>query len=118
MAAKRIVCKHCGQSRYPKQRGLCWTCSQDPAVRNRYPSTSKFARRGVRNFNGATELPPKPTAALAGSAAKLRVLEERAALGVSLWHPDDSGQPDLAVLASQHGNPRKGRHKRETYATR
>jgi hypothetical protein len=35
-------------------------------------------------------LPASPTSAPPGSPEKVRVLEERAALGVSLWHPLDA----------------------------
>jgi hypothetical protein len=55
-----------------------------------YPSTSKFARRGVGDFNGKSRLPPCPTDALPGTPEKVAVLMERARLGVSLWHPDDT----------------------------
>jgi hypothetical protein len=55
-----------------------------------YPSTSKFARRGVGDFNGASILPAQSTSALPGSPEKVAVLEERARLGVSLWHPLDA----------------------------
>jgi hypothetical protein len=59
-------------------------------VRDRYPSTSKFARRGLGNFNGVMRLPEAPTGAVPGSPDKVAVLEERARLGVSLWHPLDA----------------------------
>jgi hypothetical protein len=55
-----------------------------------YPSTSKFARRGVGDFNGEPRLPPTPTDALPGSPEKVEVLMERAHLGVALWHPQDA----------------------------
>jgi hypothetical protein len=55
-----------------------------------YPSTSKFARRGVGDFNGRTGLAAEPTTALPGSAEKVEVLAERARLGLSLWHPHDA----------------------------
>ena len=38
-------------------------------------------------------LPPMPTDALPGSEEKVRVLTERARLGVSLWHPLDARLP-------------------------
>jgi hypothetical protein len=59
-------------------------------VREQYPSTSKFARRGVSDFNGQTEQAAQPTTALPGTAEKVAVLEERARLGLSLWHPLDA----------------------------
>jgi hypothetical protein len=59
-------------------------------VREKYPSTSKFAHRGIDDFNGQVCLPPEPTAALPGSPEKVAVLEERARLGLALWHPADA----------------------------
>jgi hypothetical protein len=58
-------------------------------VRDRYPSTSKFAHRGVRDFNGRASL-PVPTQALPGTPEKVAVLEDRARLGQALWHPLDA----------------------------
>jgi hypothetical protein len=44
----------------------------------------------VGDFVGKSRLPPKPTNALPGSPEKVAILEERARLGVSLWHPLDA----------------------------
>jgi hypothetical protein len=55
-----------------------------------FPSTSKYARRGVVDFYGGYTSAPLPTAALPGTPDKVAVLEERARLGVSLWHPLDA----------------------------
>jgi hypothetical protein len=59
-------------------------------VRELYPSTSKFARRGVNDFNGRAALAAEPTTAVPGSPEKVAVLEERARLGLALWHPLDA----------------------------
>jgi hypothetical protein len=59
-------------------------------VRELYPSTSKFARRGLGNGNVFVPLPPVPTTAAPGSPEKVTILEQRARLGVSLWHPADA----------------------------
>jgi len=85
-----MLCRHCQRVRANRPRGLCWSCYYTPGVRERYPSTSKFARRGVDDFNGQPPLPAEPTTALPGSPEKVAVLEERARLGVSLWHPLDA----------------------------
>jgi hypothetical protein len=69
---------------------LCWSCYYTPGVRELYPSTSKFARRGVGDFNGRARLPPQPTAALPGTPEKLAILCERARLRQALWHPQDA----------------------------
>jgi hypothetical protein len=55
-----------------------------------YPSTSKYARRGVGNFTGPAPLPAEPTAYPPGSPQKLAVMAQRARLKQALWHPDDA----------------------------
>ena len=84
-----MICRNCNRSKVNRPRGLCWSCYYRPGVREQYPSTSKFARRGVGNFCGAAARPTKPTAAQPGTPEKLAVLEERARLRQELWHPDD-----------------------------
>jgi hypothetical protein len=83
------LCRHCQKVKSNRPRGLCWSCYYTPGVRDLYPSTSKFARRGVADFNGRAKM-PEPTNALPGSAEKVRVLQERAQLGQQLWHPLDA----------------------------
>jgi hypothetical protein len=85
-----MLCRHCQKVKSNRPRGLCWSCYYTPGVRDLFPSTSKFARRGVGNFNRRAKLPSCPTAALPGTQEKVAVLEERALLGVSLWHPLDA----------------------------
>jgi hypothetical protein len=85
-----MLCRHCQKVKSNRPRGLCWSCYYTPGVRDLYPSTSKFARRGVQDFNGKTRLPAEPTNALPGTPEKVAVLEMRARLGVSLWHPLDA----------------------------
>lgn len=85
-----MLCRHCNQVHSNRPRGLCWSCYYSPGVRDQYPSTSKYARRGVGNFNGRTALPPLPTGALPGSPEKVAILAERARNHQSLWHPDDA----------------------------
>jgi hypothetical protein len=55
-----------------------------------YPSTSKFARRGIFDFNGRVQLPTEPTQALPGSAEKVEILIQRARNRQCLWHPEDA----------------------------
>lgn len=83
------LCRHCERVPANRPRGLCWTCYYSPGVRERYPSTSKFARRGLGNFNGLSSLPP-PTEALPGTPEKVAVLENRALLHQELWNPLDA----------------------------
>jgi len=85
-----MLCRHCHQSNVNRPRGLCWSCYYTPGVRELYPSTSKFARRGVGDFNGRCSPAALPTAALPGTPEKVLVLEERARQRQSLWHPDDA----------------------------
>jgi hypothetical protein len=85
-----MKCQHCNAAPISRPRRLCWACYYTSGVRDLYPSTSKFGRRGVGNFNGSPPLPPFATSALPGSPAKLAVLEERARLRLSLWHPGDA----------------------------
>ena len=86
-----MICRHCHHSPVSRPRGLCWSCYYKPGVRDQYPSTSKYGRRGVGNFNGSAPLPAFPTKAWPGTPEKVAVLEERARLKQSLWHPDDAG---------------------------
>ena len=85
-----MLCRHCQRVRSNRPRGLCWSCYYTPGVREKYPSTSKFARRGVCDFNGRPAVDARPTPAAPGSPEKVAVLEERARLGLSLWHPLDA----------------------------
>src|SRR5258708_2099717 len=97
-------CQHCHQATISRPRKLCWGCYYTPGVRELYPSTSKFGRGGVDNYNGRSPLPTFPTNASPGSPAKLVVLEERARLKQSLWHPDDATLTVPAPLILQAGD--------------
>ena len=83
-------CRHCRFGAISRPRRLCWTCYYTAGVRELYPSTSKFARRGVGNFCGRGAPPHAPTAALPGTPEKVAVLEERARMRQELWHPNDA----------------------------
>src|ERR1700738_4931506 len=85
-----MLCRHCARVPVNRPRGLCWSCYYTPGLRERYPSTSKFARRGIGNFHGRVELPRLPTSAPPGSAEKVAILEQRARMGQALWHPNDA----------------------------
>ena len=92
-----MLCRHCQKVKSNRPRGLCWSCYYTPGVREQYPSTSKFAQRGIDDFNGPTSLPFAPTSALPGTPEKLAVLAERARLKQALWHPLDATLEDAAL---------------------
>lgn len=98
------VCKHCQKAKVNRPRGLCWSCYYTDGVKDQYPSTSKYARRGVGNFTGNAPL-PEPTTAAPGTPEKMAVLELRAKLKQALWHPHDAkyaGDPSpLAAVLVQ-----------------
>ncbi len=85
-----MPCRHCHKVNATRPRGLCWTCYYTPGVREHYPPTSPFARRGVDDFCGRSAPPSQPTRALPGTPEKIAVLEQRARLGQALWHPLDA----------------------------
>jgi len=87
------LCKHCANpdNAVNRPRGLCWSCYYTPGVKDMYPSTSKYARRGPQvDFCGGYKLPPDPTDARPGTPEKQAVLMDRARRGVRLFHPDDA----------------------------
>jgi hypothetical protein len=84
-----MVCRHCQRAPVNRPRGLCWVCYYTPGLKNQYPSTSKFGRRGLDDFYGELPLATLPTRALPGSHEKIAVLQERALCRQSLWHPED-----------------------------
>jgi hypothetical protein len=98
-----MICRHCHESRVCRPRGLCWSCYYKPGVRELYPSTSKYGRRGLGNFNGSAPLPAFPTKATPGSEEKLAILAERARMKQSLWHPDDAGVNGTKASVLQAG---------------
>lgn len=96
----RPACRHCRKANVNRPRGLCWTCFYVPGVRDLYPSTSKYARRGLGSYYATAPL-PEPTAAGPGTAEKMAVIEARAAAGQRLWHPLDAGWEANAVAADR-----------------
>ena len=89
------ICQHCRQGKVNRPRQLCWGCYYAPGVRDQYPSTSKYARRGVGNFTEAA-LVCEPTPAVPGTPEKMEVLAERARMRQRLWHPLDAMATDAA----------------------
>lgn len=93
-----MLCQHCARRRVCRPRKLCWICYYAPGVRELYPSTSKFGRRGPGNFHRKVCLPHFPTRALPGSPEKIAILEQRAQLGQELFHPQDAAFDDTAAF--------------------
>lgn len=85
------LCRHCGRNVVSRPRGLCWACYYTPGLRDGYPSTSKFARRGLGSRTPKL-FPVVPTEAPPGSPEKVETLAGRVAAGVHLWHPRDAGK--------------------------
>lgn len=85
-------CVHCKAAKCNRPRGLCWSCYYTPGLKEKYPSKSKYARRGVGDFSGAAA-PCLPTAEVPGSLEKLFVLEKRAENKQELFHPLDTSFP-------------------------
>lgn len=90
-----MQCRSCNKVRANRPRGLCYSCYYKPAVREMFPSTSKFARKGAGiGANGIT-VSDRPTGELPGTEGKIKVLMERVARGEILWHPHDAALPGL-----------------------
>jgi len=90
-----MACRNCQRSKVNRPRGLCWSCYYKPGIREQFPSTSKFARRGLGNFCGQATVPTCSTRAVPGSEEKIAILAERAKNQQSLWHPADSSFGDV-----------------------
>lgn len=85
-------CVHCHSRFRNRSRGLCSSCYDKIDIRLQYPLLStQFVRSPIGEEYADSGRLPKPTTARPGSAAKVRVLIERAANGQSLWHPLDAG---------------------------
>lgn len=109
------LCRHCARCRACRPRGLCWSCYYTPGVKEQYPSTSKYARRGVGNAGFGYVLPPPDHSLEPGSEEKLRAMETRALAGVSLFHPAEPKIVNEVVVHRPecyrfpfHGQPQLG----------
>jgi hypothetical protein len=91
----RTLCLHCRRKKSNRPRGLCWDCYYTPGVKALYPSTSKYANRGLGLGNRTPPAPPAPASLQPGSAEKLALLIARQRSGFGLWHPADA-PPDLS----------------------
>jgi hypothetical protein len=101
------MCRHCGAEKVNRPRGLGWQCYYTPGVKELYPSTSKYARRGVGNVAGGVPLAAEPTTAVPGTPEKLAVLQRRAADGRAIFHPADAryeGDPRPIEFLKERAN--------------
>lgn len=91
-----LKCKHCGEGKRSRPRGLCWTCFYDESVRSQYASKqTEHGRLDRESTNITPPLAPNPTSHPPGTEAKFAVLMERASAGYQLFHPADA-KHDLA----------------------
>jgi hypothetical protein len=91
----RLICRHCRRWKAIRPRGLCTRCYETNGVRELYPvSQSNGAVRSGVPAVSRGDLPPERTATVPGTEARIRVLEERAAMGWALFRSDDG--PDLS----------------------
>src|SRR5262249_42783063 len=86
MSTIKPPCRHCHRRLARPGRGLCWKCHARPEVRVLYPCLVSQRRP---ESQGGHPLPSEPTTATPGSPEKIAVLETRASLGLSLFHPSD-----------------------------
>lgn len=84
-----VMCRHCQKKAVSRPRGLCWDCYYTPGVKELYPPTSKYARRGVGSGMRALPLAPETTLAMPGTEEKVAVMAWRAQNGFAIFHPDD-----------------------------
>lgn len=88
---RAALCRHCKVKRVNRHRGLCWTCYHTPSIRQAYATDSTYGQIGHgADVAGGYALPDRPTDTIPGSEERIRVLQERAAQGVSLFHPADA----------------------------
>lgn len=120
MRTMHSPCRHCRRRKATRSRGLCQQCSTRPGIRALYPVARRLSRKGVPDAYGSAPLPSAPTRADPGTAAKVRVLEARAARREQLFHPDDvrvdpdglpgePGEPKVRRLLMDHALWRTGR---------
>lgn len=97
-------CVHCKERKASQQRNLCNVCCRVPEVRTQYPYRnietwdggggdfrSQAALQALAALESSVALPDRPTNAIPGSRAKMKVMAERLALKQSLFHPKDVG---------------------------
>lgn len=88
-------CRHCGEGKVNRPRGLCWACYYTPGLREQYPSESRYGswadEGGYRHEFDGPGAPPEPTWALPG-LEKVEVLIRRADRCEELFDRRDAGR--------------------------
>lgn len=90
-----MACKHCGEDKPLRCRGLCKRCYTRPGVRDGYPQ--QWSNGGGAKKRNRVRKADTPTRAPIGSGWKLRVMEARARAGRAVFHPDDNPTAFLMV---------------------
>ena len=85
----RLVCRHCGELKFPYARRLCRNCYNKIDVRDQYPCLESYYR-GVKDYNGVSPRMIYPTNHHPGSSDKVEVLKDRASAGQALFHELDA----------------------------
>lgn len=90
-------CRHCKApytiNVHKGSRGLCTKCYRNLAIRLAYPALRPGGGKRPEDTTTAPQVAPTayaPTHHLPGTVGKLKVLCERAARGLPLWHPLDA----------------------------
>lgn len=118
----KATCRHCNRCAVNRPRGLCWTCYYTPGVRDKYPSTSKYANRGVGNGYINNAPLPEPTTAEPGTVEKMAVMALRAKMKQQLHHPKDPKCGPIRVpewtvpQVSDNGQRRKLNTERDSHS--
>jgi len=84
------LCRHCNERNGTKGRGLCWKCAKDPEIKALYPSTSKFAVRGIPDGFAARPCPPEPTGIPQGTEDRIKLYRQRLEAGFHWSHEHDT----------------------------
>jgi hypothetical protein len=83
-----MVCRHCKIRKMYKPRGLCYSCYNSP-VRDFYPPETTRGNHSWCLSRKRLAVPAEPTFARPGSPEKIEVMQERAARGEAVFHPED-----------------------------
>lgn len=84
-------CVHCETGKAGVRAwGLCQVCYLDPNIRGLYADLERRKRDWSNGSGQPSRKRCKPTSAMPGTIAKVKVLMQRARDNQELWHPDDA----------------------------